>query len=342
MFIAHFTALQIKKYGNHIMLSTPILTKEQFPDSVWKDDSVIIPIVLSKAHREILENNLNLWKDYLDHENGKGSIGGDDEGSAVTHFVYRFLNSAARCQYVCSDPKGEQVQVREAILDQLGEGNLFILDLAAGNGAGTLAILSLIFELRSKNLLPTWALNVTITAVDYSSDALQFYDDTLNLIIHDLETQGIKVTLNVRNCDLKIPASFGEILEDFFDDAKAKKIKRFLCIISAITGVKKHGFMQIHESFKLAATGLASSKRNSTWVWIEPAPKKNWHIPFANEIMLLLKKLPFVVKYKGEEKTIETTVALDNNPTPRSFKWVDPHKNCEVKSDVVVVEFKNG
>jgi hypothetical protein len=223
---------------------------ENTPLTLWNSEVLHLPNSLAEAHKEFLHE-----KDWMGlySPGSSNAIGGSSFEEAKDHVINRFLNSAARMQYVCADPKCEQSEIRQMVLDQLGDGHIFLLDIAAGNGAGTLAILSLICELRFHKEVPKLPLNVNILAVDYSVDALNFYAELQDKIFTWLETQGIMVSLSLEPCDLTIAGEFSEVLDAFFEDAKSKKVNRFITVISAVSGVGKDNYEQIQDSLKMAA-----------------------------------------------------------------------------------------
>jgi hypothetical protein len=308
------------------------------PKTLWDVDILHLPESLTKAHTEFL--NEKGWIE-LYSPSTPGSIGGSSYDDAKSHVINRFLNSAARMQYVCADPRDEQPDIRKMVLDQLGDGHIFLLDIAAGNGAGTLAMLSLICELRAHSTVPKLPLNVSILGVDYSADALNFYAELQDKIKPRLEEHGINIELNLSVCDLTIIGEFSEVLESFFMDAKKKNIKRFLCLISAINGIGKDGIEQIHDSLKFAAAGLSHSKRNSSWLWVEPNSDKSWPIVIADSIKHTLQKVKYKFSKKGESFQIQSDIPLLENPDTRTFNWHDPHKASTTKSRVYVMAFKN-
>ncbi len=130
---------------------------KNLPQTVWDNGVLYLPEPLAAAHKEFLVSN-SLMDDYL--PNQQGGVGGKTTEDTLEHFINRFLNSAARMQFVCASPDDEQPEVREMVFDQLGDGHIFLLDLAAGNGAGTLAMLSLLCELRFQKAIPKLPVNV--------------------------------------------------------------------------------------------------------------------------------------------------------------------------------------
>lgn len=278
---------------------------------------------------------------YLSSGSTSGAVGGASKEEAEKHFITRFLNSAARAQYVCADPMNSQTDIRDMILDQLASGRIFILDLAAGNGAGTLAILSLICELRDKGCIPKLPLNVHIFGVDYSPDALSLYQTMQSEVDAWLVGVGITVSLESWPCDLKVVGDFSEILDGFFDDAKTHNVNRFLCVLSAISGLGKDGLEEIHKSLEAAAIRLSHKGRESSWLWIEPSGANNWLAKFLNSIKLALQKVPYIFSKKKESYEIKSSAPLFPDPEVRQFNWQDPYQPKILKSKVMVVGFKN-
>lgn len=311
---------------------------KNLPISVWNSNVLYLPAPLAAAHKDFL-NTKGWMSSYQPSQNG--GTGGQSAQEAQDHVINRFLNSAARMQFVCADPHDAQPEVREMVLDQLGDGHIHLLDLAAGNGAGTLAMLSLLCELRAQKAVPKLPLNVSIVGVDYSANALTFYADLLGRISPWFETSGINISLSLAHCDLSVSGEFSEVLESFFDDAKKQDVKRFLCVISALSGAGKEGLEQMHDSLKIAAAGLSSKKRSSSWLWVEPHVGKSWPAKFADSVRLTLKKVRYKFFKKDDSYDIKTDVPLLIKPDTRIFDWHDPHKATTTKSRVFVMAFKS-
>lgn len=307
--------------------------------TVWHDGVLHLPKPLADAHREYL--NENGWLGKYDPAGSAGAIGGASDKEACDHVVNRFLNSAARMQYVCSDPKDEQPDVRDAVLDQLAEGRIHIIDLAAGNGAGTIGMLSLICELRRTGSIPNLPLNIIISAVDFSPAALNHFAALLHKLSPWLAGAGIVVELNLCNCDLTVLGDFSETLDGIFADARGRDVCRFLCVISAISGAKKEGVEPMIDSLKHAAAGLSHSKRSSSWLWVEPHVGKSWFTTLADAIQLTLKKIKHKFSSKGDTFSLTADVPTLKDPAARSFHWSDPHNGKSALSRVIVLAFKN-
>lgn len=311
---------------------------KDLPKSIWKSDVLHLPNPLIDAHADFL-----IEKGWIgSYQPGPGAgVGGKLPKEAQDHVTNRFLNSAARMQFVCSDPNDNQPDVRDMVLEQLGDGNVFLLDLAAGNGAGTLAMLALLCELRAHKTIPTLPLNLSIVGVDFSAEALEFYGDLLRRISPWFKTQGINISLNCELCDLMVSGEFSEVFENFIDDANQKNVKRFLCVISALSGVGKEGLEKVHDSLKLAAAGLGSRGRNSSFLWVEPFVDKAWPVSFGDSVRLVLKRVAHKFSRKGDTFAIETDAPLMEKFATRTFDWHDPHKAKNASSRVYVMSFKS-
>ena len=82
--------------------SSSTFTGKNTPTSIWNAEKLYLPEPLSAAHKDFL-NDKGWMSDYRP-DLGGGS-GGASEEEARNHVINRFLNSAARMQFVCSDPR---------------------------------------------------------------------------------------------------------------------------------------------------------------------------------------------------------------------------------------------
>lgn len=306
------------------------------PKTLWDNEILHLPKQLSSSHMSFLIKNG--WQANYE-PSSSGGVGGATNAEAQDHVTNRFLNSAARMQFVCTDPKKERPEVREMVLDQMATGRVFLLDVAAGNGAGTLAMLALICELRNRQIVPTLPLNVNIWGLDISPAALNFYSQLLEDISPWLRASGINVKLDLHVCDLHVSGEVDEILEGFFLEARDLQSNRFLCTISALSGVKKEGLEKMMDSLKLIAARLSHRNRSSSWLWVEPRVERTWLGTFADSIGQTLKQIvqflkPSLLAAGQADAGLSMQVA-------RGFRWEDPHSTYVATSYVVVMQFKN-
>lgn len=306
------------------------------PTTLWNKEVLYLPVQLTGSHWSFLAKNG--WQTNYQPASS-GGVGGATKAEAQDHVTNRFLNSAARMQFVCTDPKKEHPAVREMVLDQMATGQIFILDVASGNGAGTLAILALLCELRHHQIIPKLPLNVNIWGLDISPDALNFYTQLLEDISPWLQSSGINVKLDLHVCNLKVSGEVDEILDGFFSEAKDHQSNRFLCTISALSGVKKEGLETMMDSLKLIAARLSHRNRCSSWLWVEPKVEKTWLGSFAEAIGQTLQQIVQFLKPNSQiSGTVEAGMSMH---VARNFQWADPHNTHVAKSYVVVMQFKN-
>lgn len=306
------------------------------PKSLWSENTLYLPASLTNSHWNFLVKNG--WQSKYQPKSS-GLIGGADKADADDHVINRFLNSAARMQFVCSDPRREHPEVRQMILDQLASGQIFLLDVASGNGSGTLAILALICELREHKIVPKLPLNISIFGLDISPDSLNYYTELLSDITPWLQASGINVKLDLNVCNLNISGETDQILENFFNEAKISQCNRFLCTVSALSGVRQEGMQKMMDSLKLIAARLSHKNRCSSWLWVEPKVEKTWLGGFAETISQTFQQLVhFFIKTSQKPEADNTQLSTQE---ARVFHWLDPHNAHLTKSHVVVMQFKN-
>ena len=132
---------------------------------------------------------------------------------------------------MCADPVGVNQAAKNLLLEQLTDGAVQILDIAAGHGAGTLSILSFIAAMREQSKLPKLPLNVAVTALDFSADALATYQQVAEELREWLAKQGI--TLSV---DVSLPAGPDRSHARSIGTAARNRLQRSGLDLAACTG----------------------------------------------------------------------------------------------------------
>lgn len=275
---------------------------------------------------------------YLAQPDKASAIGGDSAEAASDHFVWRFLNSAARAEYVCADPVGVNQPAKNLLLEQLTDGAVQILDIVAGHGAGTLAILSFIAAMREQSKLPKLPLNVAVTALDFSADALVKYQEVAETLKEWLGRQGISLSVEAHLVDMRVQGEVSQALNTFFDDAQKSGCKRFLCVLSAISGVGAETISEMQGSFQEIASRIGNQPGGS-WVWIEPPVSGKWLQTFITGIFYTLKKIRHKLMLKGGTFDLDSAASAfpGFSSPPSKFKWRDPHAASDLTSRVQVL-----
>ncbi len=265
----------------------------------------IVPHTIS-THKKIC-TDLEIFSSYDEAQHQSNNIGGDTHDDSKNHLLARYLNSAARTQIAVKDYPPAMEQIYIEIAAQLYEGNLYIIDIAAGHGAGTTSILNSICKLREENSLTRNRLNIQIHAIDYSIHSLEFYERIILDSKEFHEKQGINITINKHQIDItkdeELNCCINKIKVEIGNDP------RFLLTTSAITGVKRCDFeAYFQKSYATLTSNFRSN--NSTFFWVEPRHRKMW---IENTWKILSEQ---------EEKEYETDNA---NALQVDFSWEDPY-----------------
>lgn len=318
------------------------IEKEDLPDSIWSNGVLYLPITLSKTHKDQL-SALGMLENYIAQPNKAGDVGGNTAEAAIEHFVWRFLNSAARAEYVCADPFGINQPAKNLLLEQLTDGSVQILDIAAGHGAGTLAILSFVAAMREQSKLPRLPLNVAVRALDFSAHALARYQNVASTLSPWLAEQGIQLSVEASLVDLQLQGEVSHALDTFFKDAQTSGCKRFLCVLSAISGAGPDAISEMQGSFQEIASRIGNQPGGS-WVWLEPPVSGTWFQNFVTGVFFTLKKIKHKLIHKGSTFTLASTTSVFPGFSSEGckFKWRDPHTGSDLTSHVRVLSASVG
>jgi hypothetical protein len=263
------------------------------PKSVWKDNKLYQPEILTTVYREKLEA-LDVLQQAIDFDpkQSKGAIGGQNEAETITHFIEKFLASVARVQFVVLDPHKALKDISNDVKATFGSGNIAFLDVPCGAGAGILSLLCNIREMRAHKLLPCLPLHVSITAGDYSETALQIYADLLLRIKPDLEEVNIFIDYLTHDWNAKSVQSTDKIMNCFLK----QESEEYYVFISAFSGEAAKNFEDYKQTISYVQARV--SNLNSCILHIEP--NSNDATKFFQKLINL-----FAEKFMGKEKKSE-------------------------------------
>lgn len=296
-------------------------------DSGFTEDAAmqIVDITVS-AHRTLCET-LGIFEEYDQVQKAGGHIGGKGDKESQDHFLARFLNSAARTQLPLVSQDAPLIPISDQIVAQLLSGEIYVVDIAAGNGAGVISMLNTIAKQRVENNLPKDLLDVHIHAIDFSAMSLFYYSQQLQLLRAGYADVGIEVCFHSHQVDITddmvLEKSISSIKNSIDNDP------RFLLVCSAISGVSKKVFK---ESFSTSYRFIANSFRgaNSSFLWVEPLHKGRWVKDEAQAINLNL----------DEDSAGE--IPKEMCEACMKFFWIDPHlemkKPIETGADYYLLE----
>lgn len=278
-----------------------------------KDTAMRIVDLTVSAHQTLCET-LGIFNQYDQVQKAGGHIGGKGDKESQDHFLARFLNSAARTQLPLVSQDEPLTPINDQIIAQLLSGEIYVVDIAAGNGAGVISMLNTIAKQRMENNLPKDLLDVRIHAIDFSRMSLSYYEQQLEILRFRYASVGIEVFFH---------SHYVDITDDIALEKSVSSIKnsidsdpRFLLVCSAISGVSKKIFK---ESFSSSYKFIAKSFRgaNSSFLWVEPLHRGRWVKDEAQAIYFSL----------DEDKAGELPKEMCE--ASMSFFWIDPHLEVE-------------
>ena len=292
----------------------------KIPSTLWAQKTLRVPPVLLAAYREVAQQRGWAMTEGS-REQFVGAIGGPEESDARAHFEGRFFTSSIRTQFVMCDPWKKSPELVSLLLERLGEGQLTLLDLAAGHGAGALGMIATLHEARISKALPSWPLDIQVLALDISEASLRLYRDLLNTMAPELRESGMHITLNTRVCDLTMPGIVDQAVDTILVPAGEAPRLRLLAVVSAISGMDE----TTHQAVSLTLTNLAArlSHRNAGWLWVEPsAAKRHPARTLSSLVDRLLRLLPPYGPIPLSETPIRFTdgIALQHS----TIDWLDP------------------
>lgn len=283
------------------------MSKVELDSTKYTTDTAMDIIDKTVSSHEQVCREIGIFSGYKDAVASKDNIGGVGEDQSRQHLLGRFLNSAARTQLATLAPDDELSSISDQLLSQLYSGTLYIIDIAAGHGAGVISMINSVWHLRAVlKYFPTDRLDIHIHALDYSEESLSYYSKQLVLLQEDYASFGIKTYFYPHQIDLtdneNIKREISSIRETIGEDP------RFLLVCSAISGVKKipfrnsykHSYEFIIKEFK---------QKNSLFFWVEPLTKNQW---MHDEVSALVETV-----FPSESDLMHEIIIR--------FHWKDPH-----------------
>jgi SAM-dependent methyltransferase len=263
-----------------------MLSRKQLPPSLWLEGVLHLSShVLDVFEAKLRE--LGLFETALAYDGkGPGGHGGASKEETYEHYYKRFLNSASRLQCVMLDPHKAFEGIPRDLLLTLSSHRISVLDVPCGAGAGTIAALMTLKELRIAGILPMTPLSVRILGADISPYALDLYRAQLVQLEPILAGVGISVRLDTRPWDATDVQQTNDLIDDYLSEGAA--YNECFVVVANFSGASKTLFQQFEDSFKQIWIRLSGrSSRFSTILWVEP----NW-----KDGASLFKKLVQTVK----------------------------------------------
>lgn len=239
-------------------------------DALWLDEAVNIGTELSNAYQSRLTAE-DLMGLAAEAQNAKGEPGGATDEESDKHFAWRFSNSAGRSVYVCTDPLETLGSVSQVVSESLLGGDVLIVDVPCGSGAGALGLLSALYEQRKSRQLPTLPLNVTLIAGDYSGRSRAHMGALVSSLSQRLATQQINLLLVAHHWDASDIRSSASLIDLVVQHAG--NAQRVFLLVSNFSAALADAGLKV--SFEHFLSQYSSRVRAfpSVICWLEPNTK---------------------------------------------------------------------
>lgn len=234
------------------------------PPCLMDGNSHQIPKNLAEVYRESL-NNKGLLEKASIYKSPREIYGGAGDDESEQHYCFRFLNSASRLVRVLIDfpEKFPEITKRSHLI--FSSGRIALLDIPCGTGAGSLALLSSLAELRKSGATPSTPITVTIYGGDISSWSRQVFSELSSAIAPKLLEAGIKLHTTVHHWDASEAKSMAAICDEWLANHHADN--DYFVLVSNFSGSTKSVFESFGRSF--SHLGERMARYPATLLWVE-------------------------------------------------------------------------
>lgn len=235
--------------------------------SLWDGNRILLPEAIKAAYSSVLSAS-GLLDVALAPRPDPPPIGGLSQGQTDEHFCHAFDGSLARVQLALLDPHGTAPVTSATLRAFLAGGDVCLVDVPCGAGAGALALLGAVAHFRNLSILPRHPLNVRLLWGEISQPAIGYAITLLSMLKDEFESQGIFVTVESFNWDVLDQLSNMELVERIvLAKTSTPQILLVVCNFS--------GFLERSKKWNQALPGLdmlfkfCSGDLNAA-IWLEP------------------------------------------------------------------------
>lgn len=249
--------------------SKRLLLPSQLPTSLWESASETLQLPEALANAYVVHiDRLGLRNLANARSDDRGPVGGPSKESADQHFAQSFGGSAARAMLALLDPNFEGGSTSDSFITSTAGTSLALTDAPCGAGAAALAFLSTIAELRAKEVLPRYPLDVKLVGGELSPHAIDHARQLFADLHTDLERQAIFVHPQFHRWDVLDGVSTADLV-------KASTVHGASCASRLLVIANFNGFLVKERKQKEAQPQLDELLRyasggRSLAVWIEP------------------------------------------------------------------------
>src|SRR5215207_2728354 len=154
-----------------------LINKEMIPDTLWnsKDSILYLPPQLISSWKMLLDK-YGLLEKAMEHA-PDGFEGGMSKEDTDNHLAWRFTGSSAKVMLSMLDPNEELSEIADVFTRIFSGNKVFLADLPCGSGAASMCILTVLYELRKKSLLPRMPLEIVIVGGEISKFAQSYANE---------------------------------------------------------------------------------------------------------------------------------------------------------------------
>lgn len=291
-------------------------------EALWFNDSIRMGEDLRAAYLARLGSE-GLHALAAEAYKAKGEPGGASAEETDKHFAWRFSNSAGRSIYACIDPLAKLGNLSEVLCGSLLDGEITIVDVPCGGGAGALGLISAIYEQRKAALLPTLPINVTLIAGDYSPRAREHLRAMVESLKGQLDAQGIQLNIEDHHWDASDARSCAAFTDVVIE--KASSSDRVMLMVSNFSSALEDAELNKHFEFFLSQFASRIDVFPNLLCWVEPNTK--------SAMKLLPKFDSWISRFLGWFKKSEKGRVFRTD-----YKMCDPLTGKVYSSGVVVLK----
>lgn len=238
-------------------------------EALWDKGVLRIGDVLSAGYQSRLdyEGLLELARE-REHQ---GEAGGAGRNESDRHFAYQFANSAARAVYLCIDPLDALEDVSALIRQFFTDGRVLLIEVPCGAGAGTLGVLSALYEQRRAGRLPTLPLTVDVLGGDVSERAVEHFCWLVERMAPSLKECGVEVAFNSLSWNASDIRSSSRFIDRAVELAEGCD-QVFLFVSNFSDALSDDGLTESFQHFLSQFTGRMTGP--SAVCWVEPTSNR--------------------------------------------------------------------
>jgi hypothetical protein len=302
-----------------------LLPTEFIPNELWSDGALQLPELATNAYYDEL-NRLGLLEKAKEGTDEKAIHGGVGATETLEHFMHRFAASAGRVEFCVLAPHQDFASVSDALISDLAEGHVAILDIPCGSGSSVIALLTTITFLRSAKILPTLPLKITVVGGDCSTKALEISESMMNRLKPLLASYGVNLEWELIEWDATRADSTANLIDRWFE-VSAGAFEYIVCIANFSGALIDAGiFDQFSPSLEQILGRLHDKK--SALMWVEPMTKSVVKQFWPKLFDFFRKRIAWVIPAN------ETPSAMS-----ASYKMMNPLINIKFGTNVEVQRF---